>query len=242
MTVDLITFCCPKDIHRLHAPGVLENLVNSHRHPFDSVIVVHQRCKGIQYRPFDYPCRIVESESHPDILAEFGLPDHDEDAEWYTHGPSAAHYWKWHVINHLIGLKESKADYVAFSDCDCVIRDSPPDRSWIEEGVGILQRYSDVLIVGPGDGGQMMEARIPEARLTQNVSQQVFLCERKRLKNIEWNVPWNWEFLAPGEPFQEYYYMVEGRIWRYIHKHELWRAVLPDTFRYWHGWDRPWER
>jgi len=234
MTVDLITFCCPKDIHLLHEPGVLGKMVNSHRYPFDQVIVVHQRCRGIEYRPFDSPCRIVESEDYPGILAEFGLPEEDAKADHYTHGPDKPHYWKWHVINHLIGLKESDADYVVFSDCDCDIRHSDPGRSWVEEAVHVLRRYSNVLIVGPGDGGHIWEARIPEARLTRNVSQQMFCCERERLKGIEWNVPWDWEFTAPGEPFPEYYYLAEGRIWRYMHKHGLWRAILPDKWRYWH--------
>ena len=167
MTVDFVTFCHPGDIHELHKPGILAKMVASHRHLFDSVIVVHQRCKGIEYRPFDHPCRIVESESHPDILTEFDVPEHDEKADEWTHGPTAAHYWKWHVINHLIGLKVSGADHVVFSDCDCVIRNSDMDRSWVEEGINILNAYPKVLIVGPGDGGDMMEARIPEARLTR---------------------------------------------------------------------------
>lgn len=234
MNVDLITFCCHKDIHKLHAPGALETIVMSHRHRFDNVIVVHQRCQGIEYRPFDYPARIVESENHLEILSEFGLPEVDELADHYTHGPQAAHYWKWHVINHLIGLKESRADYVVFADCDCWIIDSQPQRSWIAEGIDILERYHDILLVSPSDGGSMFEKRIPEARLTQNNSQQLFLCSRARLASIDWAVPWDWEYTAPGGPMQEYYYMAEGRIWRYMHKHDLWRAILPTTWRYWH--------
>lgn len=233
MTVDLITFCYPGDIHQLHKPGILEKLVYSHEYTFDNIIVVHQRCRGIEYRPFDFPCRIVESESHPNILTEFNIPEHDEKADYWTHGPDAAHYWKWHVVNHLIGLKESDTDHVVFSDCDCVIRESAPGRSWVEEAVDILQQHSNVLIVGPGDGGHMMEARIPEARLTRNVSQQMFCCGRERLKGIDFNIPWDWEFLAPGAPMQEFYYMLEGRIFRYLHKYGLWRAVLPDKWRYW---------
>lgn len=236
--VDLITFCCPKDIHRLHEYGVLDNLVSSHQYDFENVSVVHQRCQGIEYRPFDNPdVWILESENFPFILQDFKLPETDIVADEYTHGPSAAHYWKWHVINHLIGLSVSRADYIVFTDCDCTIKDSDPNRSWVEEGISILKKYADVLIVSPSDGGFMAERRVPEARLTQNISQQVFLCERERLLQVDFNVAWNWEFIAPGGPMQEYYYMLEGRLWRYMHKHNLWRAILPDKWRYWHwGW------
>ena len=237
MTVDFITFCCPKDIHKLHEPGYLADMVGSHQFVFDNVMVVHQRCRGIEYIPFEpfgIPLWTLESESYPDILAEFGLPEHDEKAEHYTHGPTAAHYWKHHVTNHLTGLKESTADYIAFSDCDCTIKESDPDRSWIEEGVYLLQRHPEILIVSPGDGGQMAERRIGDTRLTQNVSQQTFLCHRHTLRHINFNLPWDWEYLAPGAPMQEYYYMLEGRIWRHLHKHNLWRAILPDKWRYWH--------
>lgn len=239
MTVDLITFCCPKDIHRLHAPGALEHLVSCHGYDFDNVIVVHQRCRGIEYRPFDYPCRIVESEDYPDILTKFGIPEDDPKADHYTHGPTAPHYWKWHVINHLIGLYESPADFAVFSDCDCDIVHSAPLRSWVEEGIDILGRYTEVLVVSPSDGGLMAERRIPEARLTQNNSQQLFLCNRGRLAHIDLAIPWDWEFTAPAGPFQEYYYMLEGRIWRYMHHNGLYRAILPETWRYWHY--NPWE-
>jgi hypothetical protein len=52
---------------------------------------------------------------------------------------------------------------------------------------------------------------------------------------VDFNIPWNWEVLAPGGPMQEYYYMLEGRIWRYLHKNQLWRCILPDEIaRYWH--------
>jgi hypothetical protein len=71
-------------------------------------------------------------------------------------------------------------------------------------------------------------------RLTQNVSQQMFLCNRAKLVGIDFDVPWNWEFTAPGGPMQEYYYMLEGRMWRYMHHNNMWRAILPKKWRYWH--------
>lgn len=237
--VDFITFCCPSDIERLHKPGVLEAIVESHDYEFDNIIVVHQRCKGLEYRPFNNPkIRIVESENHPNILTEFNIPEEDAIADKWTHGPTSSHYWKWHIINHLIGLKESNADYIVFSDGDCYIRNRDPALSWVVHGIDILHTFhNEVLIVCPSDGGVMMEKSIPPARLTQNVSQQMFLCERERFKNIDFNIPWNWEFLAPAGPFAEYYYMLEGRIWRYMHHNKLYRAILPSQWRYWHGLD-----
>jgi len=240
MGVDFITFCYYGDVEKLHAPGYLRGLVESNQYEFDNVIVVRQRCHGRidPLPPFNLPSavQIVDSEDHPNILTEFGIPEEDLLADEWTHGPTAPHYWKWHVINHLIGLKVSNADYVAFSDNDCrIIRTGHP--SWIDMGIDLLTHYKEILVVSPSEGGQIADGgfRPGGVRLTQNNSQQIFLCERERLANIDFHVPWDWEFLAPWEPFQEYYYMLEGRIWRYMHHHHLYRAILPETWRYWHG-------
>ncbi len=242
MGVDFITFCHPGDIHRLYHDTWLVDMVASHNYHFDTVRIVHQRLgntptptSGIKYLNCD-TFQISPSEVHPDILSEFGLPEDDDVADQYTHGPTALHYWKWHVINHLIGLKVSNADYIIFSDSDCMIRSQGQDRSWIEYGIEVLEKHPEILIVSPGDGALMFEALTDEGyRLTQNVSQQLFLCNRERLKTIDFNIPWNWETLAPGGPMQEFYWMLEGRIWRYMHKHKLWRCILPDSVvRYWH--------
>lgn len=243
-SVDFVTFCHPGDIHRLYHNTWLSNIVKSHQYEFDSIKIVHQRCNKITMLLPDntkeslksYSIHIILSESHSDILSEFGLPENDEIADEFTHGPSAPHYWKWHVINHLIGLKVSSADYIIFSDNDCMIRSQGGERSWIDIGIAILQSYPEILIVSPGDGAIMSEAITPEGyRCTQNVSQQLFLCNRKRMLEVDFNIPWNWEVLAPGGPMQEYYYMLEGRIWRYLHHNQLWRCILPDDIvRYWH--------
>jgi hypothetical protein len=139
-------------------------------------------------------------------------------------------------LNHLIVLNEATSDYIVFSDCDCLIKHSDPERSWVEEAIDILAHHPEVYIVGPGDGGHMHEAKLEDgrARLTQNVSQQLFVTERERFAQTEFDIPWNWEHLAPGAPMQEYYWMLEGRIWRHLDKHNLWRAILPDKWRYWH--------
>lgn len=232
-TVDLITFCCPKDIARLHAVGELEALHGSHHYTFDEFILVYQRCEGFPTPHLSWVTQ-VKSEDHPDILREFRFGEDQSAADTYTHGEKAAHYWKWHVINHLIGLKVSTADYIVFSDCDCRMINQP-DMSWVKQGIHYLETYPQILIVSPSDGGSMAERLLPGGvRLTQNVSQQMFLCRRDQMKNIDFDLPWNWEFLAPGGPMQEYYYMLEGRIWRYMAHHNMWRAILPEKWRYWH--------
>lgn len=237
MKVDFITFCYYGDIHELRAPGYLKGIVTSHRYTFDKVIVVEQRCKGkARGGIYDIPMQIVASEDHPAILTEFGIPEDDPVADKWTHGPTSPHYWKWHTINHLIGLKVSRADYIVFSDNDCrIVRSAQP--SWVEVGIRLLRRDHTILLVCPSDGGHIADGGILPGgiRLMQNNSQQLFLCERTRLAAIDFNVPWNWEFLAPWEPFQEYYYMLEGRIWRWMHHHDLYRAILPEKWRYWHG-------
>ena len=236
-TVDFITFVHHRDYMRLAEGDELESRVKSHRYNFSSVIVIRQRIyDNIQavHTRYKYATREINTEDHPNILTEYGIPEEDAIADDKTHGPTAPHYWKWHCINHLIGLKESVADYIVFSDSDCRIKSSPA-QSWVDKGIELLRKYNEILIVAPSDGGSMAEKRVSGGvRLTQNVSQQLFLCERNRLKSIDFNVPWNWEFIAPGGPFQEYYYMLEGRMWRYMHHNKLYRAILPDTWRYWH--------
>lgn len=243
--VDFITFCHPGDIHRLYHETWLSDMVNSHEYQFDNIRIVHQRCDYYSADipasfEFEYIFHPISSTHHPNILSEFGLPEQDEIADHYTHGPTALHYWKWHVINHLIGLKVSAAKYIVFSDNDCLIRKQINvedfGANWIGEGIRMLEKYPEILIVSPGDGATMFEAQTREGyRLTQNVSQQLFLCEREKLASINFNVNWGGEFRAPGGPMQEYYFMLEGRIWRYMDKHNLWRCILPDyVARYWH--------
>lgn len=243
MKLDFITFCHPGDIHRLYHDTWLRDMIASHDTRFDTVRIVHQRCGNIIPPKLPYvstlccdELQILKSEDHPDILAEFGLPEHDGIAEQYTHGPTAPHYYKWHCINHFIGLKASDADYIVFSDTDCLIQSHNPGESWIRTGLDVLRRYPDILIVGPGDGADVAEAVTAEGyRLTKNVSQQLFLCERKKLASIDFNIDWGGDFRAPGGPFQEYYFLLEGRIWRHLDKHDMWRCILPDHIaRYWH--------
>jgi hypothetical protein len=160
---------------------------------------------------------------------------HDAYADEISHGEGAAHWWKVHVVNHLKGAEVTDTEYVVFADCDTWIKDTDPARSWVEEAISILDRHPQVLIVGPSDGGTMAEARIPEARLTRNVSQQLFCCRGDQFRNeIDFDAPWDGRFTAPGGPMQEYYVMLEGRLWRHMERTGTWRAILPDRWRYWH--------
>lgn len=237
-TVDFATFCNPRDIRHLAQPGEFERRVLSHDYKFSNVFVVRQRCghdfDDVIFSLPQFAVTELFSEDYPDILDMFHIPE-DARGDEMTHGPTAPHYWKWHCINHLVGLLNSDADYMVFSDSDCRILNQPS--SWIDYAIYILQKYPEtVLIVGPSDGGSMAERVIEhgEVRLTQNVSQQMFCCDRKRLVRCNFNEPWDGNMNAPGGPFQEFYWLLEGRLWRIMHNHGLYRAILPEQWRYWH--------
>lgn len=238
VTISFVTFVHPPHYaRRLHEPGVLRSIVESHQYSFDDVVVIHQRCKAEDYPLIDYPCRTVDlsEEEFTPLLVRFGVNPDNPRGDELTHGPGAPHFWRYHIVNHLRGLEVTNSDYIVFADCDTYMKSQPPDRSWVEEGISILESYSQVLIVSPGDGGNMMEAKIPEARLTQNVSQQLFLCRGAQFRNdIDFDVAWDGQFDAPAGPMQEFYEMLEGRLWRYMRHRNMWRAILPDQWRYWH--------
>ena len=239
-TVDFITFVCPKDIRRLHDNHEFDKRMSSHDFEFNDFHVIRQRC-GNDFDDVVFTAKEHRSEDYPNILQDFGISE-SAKAEEMTHGPSGAHYWKWHVINHLIGLQVSTADYIVFQDCDCrMVSNGEFGDPWIPRGIDLLNHYPEILIVAPSDGGHEQVNTIYDPkgviRLTQTVSQQMFLCDRKVLSKINFDVPWDWEFTAPGGPMAEFYYMLEGRMWRYMNKYRLFRAMLPETWRYWHdGW------
>ena len=238
MTTAFVTFCHPPHyVKRLHLPGVLRAIVESHGYRFDDVVVVHQRCRAADYPVMDYGCRTVDlpESEFVTLLIHFGVNPDNPRGDELTHGPGGKHFWRYHLCNHLKGLEVTDSDYVVFADCDTYIKSQPPDRSWVDEGIAILERHPQVLIVSPGDGGHMHEALLPEARLTQNVSQQLFLCRGEQFRrHVDFDVAWDGEMNAPGGPFQEFYEMLEGRLWRYMRQTGTWRAILPDRWRYWH--------
>jgi hypothetical protein len=239
MSVAFVTFGHPpRYINRLHDPGVLRGMVESHKFNFDEVIVVHNQCKAEDYPPFDYPCRTVDLPrlAFDGLLARWGVNPHNARCEEITHGEGAAHWWVVHNVNHLCGLENTSADFIVFADCDTKIVRSDPARSWVDEAISILDRYPQVLIVSPSDGGTMAEATIPEARLTRNVSQQLFCCRGDEFRQkVDFDVPWDGRYTAPGGPFQEFYCLAEGRLWRYMETTGQYRAILPDRWRYYHN-------
>ena len=230
-TVAFATHCHPPHLERLHKEGVLLDILKSHAHPFNEIIIVHQRCRGIPYRPIaEVEHRVIESEDYyPQIFAEYGIKWTDPVADKWTHGQGAAHFWEAHVLNHLIELKETTCDYIVFSDCDCLIIESPETPSWVEYGISILEERPTVFCVSPNDGS--------DARYTQNMSQQCFLVNRQRMLDEPLNLEWNGKFDAPGGPMQEYYFMLEGRIGRLLTTKGYYRYVLRKEYRYWHYGD-----
>jgi hypothetical protein len=219
MTVDFFSYCCHKDKDKL-LPA-LDDHVKSHGYNFNSVNVVFQRTEIVEG---NYNSHYIAESEYNKILSANGIDPDNAEADDYTHGWSAAHYWKHHCVNHLKALNESKADYIVLADADCYIKNQR--HSWIDEGIKILRNDKSVLVVSPSDG-------TPKSHKTQNMSQQMFLCDRQRLLSIDFDLPF--EGFKDGGPMQEYYFMLEGRIGRYMEKKNLFRFMLNSEFRYWHS-------
>ena len=230
MTVDFATYCCPKDWQKLHANFV--NHLESHNYDFHEIHIVNQRIPNnvspTQFDEYRVNNHFIKTIDYHTILTINGINSKNEDAEKYTHGWGHSHYWKHHCVNHLIALNESTADYIVLSDADCHMSDSQgnltKNTNWIKQGIEILKNDVNVLIVSPSDGSK--------AHSTQTMSQQLFLCERERLLNIDFDLPF--EGFKEGGPMQEYYFMLEGRIGRYMEKNNLFRHMLGADCRYWH--------
>ena len=231
-TVSFATHCHPPHLERLHKEGVLLDILKSHAFPFDEVLIVHQNCRGIPYRPItEIRHRVIESEDYyPQIFAEYGIKWPDPELDVLTHGLGAAHFWEAHTQNHLIELKEATGEYIVFADCDTKIIRSGV-RSWVEEGIAVLRNNPMVFCVSPNDGAN--------GRLTREMSQQLFLVNAGRMRAGPLGLPWNGKFDAPAGPMQEFYGMLEGRIGRLLAEKHWYRYVLSDQHRYWHY--NPWE-
>lgn len=227
--IDFSTFCYSGDKERLYME--FSDIYNSHQYVFDNIIVVHQMTASKMSDGGIITPEIWDDEIDQ-LLERNGINPNNPEAEYYTHGPTAAHYWKWHCINHLKALEVSEAEYIVLSDSDCrMIKNN----NWIKQGIEILKRDRSILVVSPSDGGTEVK--------TQIMSQQLFLCERERLKNIKWEYPF--EGFPPNGPFQEYWWLAEGRIGKYMEKNGLYRYILGHDCRYWHfngnyppGWEK----
>lgn len=238
-SVCLATHCHSRDLPRLHAPGVLEELIACHAYLFDEILVTHQRCEGLTYGlPNGYDVKVlnIHADDYPDILGRFGIPHKDPGYSEITHGWTGPHYYEHHCVNHVTEILNATSDYILFSDADCRIVSQPQGESWVSKAVGILQKNPEVLIVSPSDGGHEFDRLLDDGvRLTQTVSQQIFLAERKRMLEMDFtHLQWDGKFDAPYGPFPEFYVLWEGWMWRWMRKHNLYRAVLPEQYRYWH--------
>lgn len=227
-TCDFATFCYSGDAHRLHKPGHLEMQVSSNRYPFNQVIVVYQLCN---FPNFDHP---VFSDCHFDIsVCKINNLDEvlksgniDIDKPQYQSPTDRHHTWKQHVVNHLMAVNVSKADYIVFADLDCWMIKQPYFANWVEIGINVLKQNPDVFIVSPNDGE-------PE-RKTQVISQQMFLTRLDDFRQADFNQPGYSGNPKDYSEMPEYHAMLEGRIHYYCKSVGRYRYVLPAEYRYFH--------
>ena len=237
-TVTLATHCHSRDLPRLHTPGVLEELISCHQFPFDEILVIHQRTGELPYTlPDDKRIQVlnIKEEDYPTLLGSFGIPHNEPRYSDITHGWNGPHFYSHHCVNHIKEIVSSTCDYIVFTDADCHIIRQP--ESWVNKGIEILENNPEVLIVAPSDGGHEFDKMLPDGtRLTQTVSQQIFMARRLDMFYMDFtNLQWDGQFDAPYGPFQEFYVLWEGWMWRWMRANDLYRAVLPEAYRYWHG-------
>jgi hypothetical protein len=222
ISCDFCTFCHSGDADRLHAPGQLKKQVENNNYTFDNIIVIYQRCNPDDYPDFNVPFNvkripILETEID-DILARFHI-----DKPQYISKVKVS--WKYHTVNHLRAVEEVRSDYVMFADSDCWMLEN--ELCWVEKGFEILRNNPEVFIVSLGDG--------EGERLTQRLSQQMFLTRTIDFKNADFNQPdWDGTVHIPGGPYPHYWGMLEGRMELHCRKAEKYRYVLSDDYRYWH--------
>jgi hypothetical protein len=221
-TVAYASYCCAKDRARAEANYI--HHMESHGFPFNEVFQVFQRCeafpldprfKGIEIREQDYPL----------IMASIGVPFPDPIMDELTHGWSAPHYYAHHIVNLVKSAQVATSDYIVLADGDCFVKDQPDGVSWVAEGIRILESDPSVFVVSPSDGR-------PHGEKDRMMSQQMILVNRKRFAEMEF-IPWDGKFIDGG-PFQEFYALAEGFIYRYMVKNNLYRYLLPPQWRWWH--------
>ena len=235
-TVGYASYCCQKDRERfIKTQG---NHILSHNFNFYEIISIYQRCEFVfdGNKSFELPesyfkkiwgthSRIgISEKDYPIILGHFNVMWPDPVADKWTHGWSGSHFWAHHCVNLMRAAIFSISDYIVFSDGDCHMKDQPEGKSWIDEGLRILESNPDIFVVSPSDGR-------PNAERDRIMSQQLFLVDRKKFLEMEY-IPW--DGTMPFGPMAEYYFMMEGRIDRFMRKHNLFRYVLPLEYRYFH--------
>jgi len=240
-TVTLATHCHARDLPRLHAPGVLEDLIACHDYHFDEIIVTHQRTGDLPFTiPNDNRIKVLDilEEDYEWILGKFGIDWQDPDLTEISHGWNWQWFFAHHCVNHCLEILESTSDYIVFNDADCRIVAQPAGQSWIREAIHLLETNPQIFIVSPSDGGNEYNQMLYNGtRLTETTSQQLFISNRQRMLEMDFtNLKWNGLFDAAYGPMQEFYGMWEGHMSRWMkHKGGLYRAILPAIFRYWHN-------
>lgn len=222
-TVDFCTFCYAGDAHRLHKLGQLEKQVSSNGYNFHRVIIIYQLCNpdNYEYPRCSYQTYQVTIGDIDAILKSSGI---DLNREQYSSSIDKHHTWKQHAVNHLMAVNMSQSDYIVFADNDCWMIKQPD--SWVARGIEILKQNPDIFIVSPNDG--------EESRLTQTISQQMFMTRTKEFRNIDWNQPGFSGNVRDYPEMPEYHAMAEGRIHHYCKANNKYRYVLPPDYRYWH--------
>lgn len=225
-TVGYASYCCTKDMRR-----VLDRAnehADSHQYDFDEKWFVFQRCGGPEEfeRVKGFNVIQILDADYPEILHHFGIKYPDPVLDELTHGWGAPHFYAHHLVNLLSVLRSANTDYIVFADGDCYISKSPKEGpSWILEGMRILEADPSVFVVSPSDGR-------PHEDRDRMMSQQMFLINTKRFREMEF-IPWDGKFVDGG-PFQEFYGLLEGWIFRHMVKHDLYRHLLPPKYRWWH--------
>ena len=143
MTVDFATYCCEKDVTKLHA--AYYNHRASHNYDFDESHLIYQRTddKGVQMPGKKYK---ISDSDYDNILSKNGINPNNPEADEYTHGWGAPHYWKHHCVNHLTALELSDADFIVLADADCHMLE-PTD--WVTKGIQLLKDNPEYLVIHP---------------------------------------------------------------------------------------------
>ena len=222
-TVAYASFLCPKDIER-GLPKYPEHL-KSHNYDFDEKFLVLQRCESPTQRNQEYHILRIDENQYKEILNSVSIPYPDEVYSELTHGFGGPHFYAHHLVNHIFAAQHVKSDYIVFSDGDCYVKDQPEGKSWINEGIGILESNPEIFVVSPSDGR-------PNAGRDSMMSQQMFLVNTKQIREMEY-IPWDGKFIDGG-PFREFYALWEGFCYRYMKKNNRFRYLLGPEFRWWH--------
>ncbi len=220
-------------------------MAKSHRWNFNKTILIQQDVSNrIELLEVPNLVCINTAEYLVDVLTKYGLHP-DPDAERWSSGK---YYWKNHNINHFVAADYSDAEYILFSDNDCGITKNGEESgvSWVQKAIECLEKYPDVLLVCPDEGGHECMTRVPEGRIVQSCSQQLFLVRRKTFLGIDFSVPFDASVFesdptlrtstrkAPGDPFKDFYFCLEGRMWRYMDAYKKYRLILNPEWRYDH--------